>query len=89
MKINEIIHEKVKRDGTFENEEGAVETDGGIRMNASYRRDCGLEDCHCADGYWITIMLPRDSWGKVHGMQVQFDNKKEYDRFIKFGEARL
>ena len=83
MKIEEIIHTHVKRDGTFEHGPGAVETSGCIRMSDGC--GCGIPNCHCSDGYWISVFLPLEN-RMVKGIKVTFDNKKEMDYFFKFHE---
>ena len=80
MEFEKIVHENVKRDGTFEDKLGAVETDGGIRIGRGC--GCGSPGCHCSDGYFISIFSPRDSWGKVEGVIVRFDSQKEMDRYL-------
>lgn len=80
MKIETFIHEHVKRDGTFEGGIGSVEVDGCIRMSEG--EGCGLDDCHCSDGHWISIVAPRDSYGVVRGMIVRFDDGAEMKRFF-------
>lgn len=79
MEMQKIIHENVKRDGTFEDQLGAVETDGCIRIGMD--DGCGLPGCNCSPGYWLTIMLPREN-GRVEGIKVTFDSKKDMDRYL-------
>lgn len=81
MRIEKFVHRKVRQDGTFVNERGAVETRAMIRMSSG--EGCDLEDCHCSDGYWISIGLPRTSGGIIEGIKVKFDDKKEFDKFMK------
>lgn len=81
MKVEKFIHTGVKPDGTFENEAGAVHVEGLVMMGTG--EGCGLSGCHCSDGYWITIGLPRTKEGVVEGIKVRFDNKREFDKFIR------
>lgn len=84
MTIEKFVHENVKRDGTFEDRLGAVETDGGVRMSTG--EGCGLPECSCSGGCWISITMPlRD--GKVEGIIARFDSEAEIERFLKFHEA--
>ena len=49
-----------------------------IRMSSG--EGCGFNNCHCSDGYWISI-----SDGET-GIRCMFDNKTEYDKFIDLHE---
>ena len=82
MKIESFKWEGVKPDGTFENEAGAVETKGKIVMSQD-NGGCGIDDCHCSDGHWLTIVNPRTEEGVVEGLKVKFENKSEMDEFFK------
>jgi hypothetical protein len=82
MEITTFKHERVKRDGTFEDRPGAVETDGAV-LRSQPGGGCDLSGCHCSDGHWITIVAPRDSYGIVTGITVKFDDQKEMDKFLK------
>lgn len=84
MKIEKIVHENVKRNGTFEDRPGAVETDGVIRMSDG--DGCGAQGCHCSDGHWISVFLPRNSYGIVEGIKVTFDDGNEMQRFFNSKE---
>ena len=46
---------------------------------------CGIPECHCSDGYWLTISLPLNR-GDVEVVTVIFDNKKEMDKFFETHE---
>jgi len=81
MKFEKHIYQNVKEDGTFENEAGAVVTKGRISMSINGR--CGLSGCHCSDGYWIFISLPRTINGTVETVTVHFDNEEELNKFLK------
>ena len=80
MKISLIKHENVLPDGTFANERGAVEVKGKVIMSAG--EGCGLDNCHCSDGHWITICLPRTEDGVVLGIKAKFDNGREMKKFL-------
>jgi hypothetical protein len=81
LEIHKIVHQNVNPDGTFLNARGAVMTEGGILMSAG--EGCSLPDCHCSDGYWITIMLPRTKDGIVEGVTVKFSSKREFEKFMR------
>lgn len=87
MKIETFIHENVKRDGTLEGGVGSVEVDGCIRMSEG--EGCDLEGCTCSEGHWISITAPRDSYGRVQGIKVQFDDGAEMKRFFKWHELNF
>ena len=59
---------------------GAVETKPFLRIGDG--TGCGLPDCHCSDGYWLSIGLGRIG-DKVEGIKVTFKNKAEYNSFFK------
>jgi hypothetical protein len=80
MKFEKFKHTGVKKDGTFEDEPGAVVTNGAIRM--SMGEGCGLKGCHCSDGFWITMVMPLDA-GIVEGVKVTFDSRREMNKFLK------
>lgn len=80
MKITKFVHEGVARDGKCKGG-GAVITEPLIRMSTG--EGCGLDNCHCSDGWWISIGLPRTLDGKVEGVIVHFDDQVEYDEFME------
>ena len=83
MRIEKYVYEHVNENGTFPNpEEGAVETRGVVRMSTG--EGCSLEHCHCSDGHWITIGLPRTPEGVVEVMTVYFDDGAEMDAFLHY-----
>ena len=80
MKLTKLIHKNVLPNGTFSDKSGAVITTGSVRMGKG--EGCSLDGCHCSDGYYITILMPLKN-GKVEGMKVEFENKKEMNVFLK------
>jgi len=80
MKVELIEYKKVEKDGRVPTG-GAVTIKPMVQMSTG--EGCGLGNCHCSDGYWITIGAGRDTNGTVKVMVVYFDNKKEYNRFMK------
>ncbi len=85
MKIEVFKHENVRPDGTFINEPGAVNVDGGITWSHP-NGGCGLESCNCSEGHWVAICQPRSDNGVVEGISVKFENKAEMRRFIERGK---
>ena len=82
MKIKKVIHENVEDDGKLGSGDGEVITESSIRISDGC--GCGEPSCHCSEGYWISISLPRDPISKrVEVVIVKFDNKEEMDRFFK------
>lgn len=65
---------------------GAVITEGAIRMSVG--EGCGLPGCHCSEGIWITIIMPRTKDGIVEGIQVRFRNKSELNDLLEYHEVR-
>jgi hypothetical protein len=82
MKIESFKWEGVKTNGTFENEAGAVETKGIIRMSHK-NGGCGLDKCNCSPGHWLMVAKPCTDDGIVEGLKVTFENKSEMDKFFK------
>jgi hypothetical protein len=81
MKMEEFVHKKVKADGTFENERGAIHTDA--RVIVMRGEGCGLGECHCSDGYSLTLCLPRNAKTKeVRGIIVRFKDAKEMKHYL-------
>lgn len=74
MKFSKIVHKNVKEDGTFIDRPGAVDTNGGIVI---INGNCGTSGCHCSDGYFISIFMPRTEDGIVEGIKIQFSSRKE------------
>ena len=56
---------------------GSVNTKGGITI---IQGGCSLNNCHCSDGYSITLTLPRNKKGEVEGIICKFDNITEMKR---------
>ena len=65
---------------------GAVNTKGGVML--SENEGCGLPDCHCSDGYWLSIIAPIMK-GTVKGITVYFDGAEEYAKFKRSHELEL
>lgn len=86
MQIKEIIHKNVLPNGTLTNKPGAIETKGKVILGSG--EGCGLPNCHCSDGYFISIIAPLKD-GEVRGMKVQFDDEKEYKEFMETHELFL
>ena len=81
MKMEEFVHKNVKADGTFEKELGAIHTDA--RVIVGHGEGCGLPDCHCSDGYYVSLCLPRNAKTKeVRGIIVRFKDAKEMKRIL-------
>ena len=74
MKIEESVVKNVLPDGKVL-DGGAVITKGGVRMSTG--EGCGIPGCHCSDGYWISIILPRNEKGEVRSVRVIFDSLDE------------
>lgn len=83
MQIEKIVHENVRKDGTFSDKLGAVVTDGCIRMSRG--EGCDLPSCNCSEGHWVMIGLPLEN-GKVEIVKVTFDDGREMDHFFRFHE---
>lgn len=81
MKITKILYKGVNKDGVCKSG-GAVETKGKIIIGRG--EGCPLHDsgCRCSEGYYITIVKPLRK-GIVEGLKVDFENKKEYNKFMR------
>jgi len=44
---------------------------------------CSLKNCHCSDGYHLTIIMPRTKKGIVEGIHVEFKDKNEFMEVLK------
>lgn len=53
---------------------GAVQTDEFLLIGNG--QGCGLKDCHCSDGYWISMGTKVEK-GSRKIMKVIFENRKE------------
>lgn len=82
MKIRSFRHTGVKPNGTFENEAGAVVTQGRVSMSA-VNGGCGAGNCNCSEGHWVSIVKPRTQEGVVEGMTIQFDDQAEMNKFLR------
>jgi len=78
MKITKFLHEGVNKKGIVK-DGGAV----GIKPSVSIGNGCGINTCHCSDGYWMCVSLGRDKKGNVEGISVRFDNRKEMVECLK------
>ena len=80
MEIVKITHNHVAKSGKVRNG-GAVHVEGKAIMGMG--EGCGLGNCHCSDGYYISLFMPRVKGGLVEGIKVTFDDKKEMTKFLK------
>ena len=80
MEIEKIIHKNVSKTGSVKNG-GAVHVTGRAIMGMG--EGCGMGNCHCSDGYYISLLMPRVKGGIVEGVKVTFDDKKEMTKFLK------
>jgi len=74
MKFEKVKIIGVAKDGKVKSG-GSVVTKGDIRI--FYGNGCKTKECHCSDGYSISIIMPRTSKGVVEVMKVIFDNYNE------------
>jgi len=72
MKFEKFIYKGVNDDGTFKNEEGQIDVNGGILKGYSDENN----------NPFITISLPRSEDGVVEGIKVTFKNIATYDSII-------
>lgn len=82
MKFEKFFHQGVRKDDGVIKGGGAVITEGGIRI---VKGNCGSENCHCSDGYSISIIMPwrsltkNSKYGIVEGVRVTFDSLQEME----------
>ena len=81
MKIEKFVHKGVSADGKCK-DGGAVYTAGHIGMSQK-NGGCGETTCHCSDGHWISVALPRTRAGVVEGIKILFDDEAELKTFLK------
>jgi hypothetical protein len=60
---------------------GAVSPDLGLTRSVA-GGGCGLRDCNCSPGHWITIGLPIDR-GVKQAVQFIFESQADRDRFAE------
>ena len=84
MKFEEFIHKGVAPNGSIKRG-GAVRTKGAIIIGLG--KGCGLSGCHCSDGFYISLVMPRNKKGEVRGIKVKFEDVKEIERIMR--EAKL
>ena len=78
MNIEKYVHKDVNKKGIVKSG-GAVETKPFLRIGRA--NGCGLPDCHCSDGYWISIGFGLKK-GVVEGVKVTFEDKEEMKRYL-------
>lgn len=83
MKITKFKHVGVSKDGLVKGG-GAVETEGALRLGRG--EGCGSKDCHCSEGFWLMIAMPRTPKGVVEGITVRFDSKAEMNSYLEAKE---
>lgn len=87
MKIEQFKHEGVKPNGSFADpEQGAVETAEIVRFSTK-EGGCNSRGCHCSDGHWVCLGLPRTDKGVVQGVVIKFDNRTQLLRFAEIMET--
>jgi hypothetical protein len=67
MKIEKWKYDNVNADGTFKNDTGSVVVEPMIRISTG--EGCGLPDCKCSPGCWVSIGFGRKN-GRVEGITV-------------------
>jgi hypothetical protein len=80
MKFEKFVHKGVKEDGTFKRELGAVKTKGSILIGRG--KGCGLPECNCSPGFFLSVCLPRTKKGVVEGVLIKFDNEEELNKYL-------
>lgn len=83
MKIEKYKVEDVDPKGIVKGG-GAVEVKGKVMISTG--EGCLVKGCHCSDGYWISIVLPRTEEGVVESVRAVFEDKKEMDSFFLLQE---
>lgn len=83
MKANPIFYEFVNPDGTIPNAAGAIEVKGSLILS-HHNGGCGLPNCPCSPGHWLTMMNPRNpDTGSVDGVQFDFDSRESMVHFVE------
>lgn len=78
MKVKAWQHDGVDKNGVVQ-EGGAVNTTPGVGFISG---GCGMEDCHCSDGYHMVINEGLKD-GTVKGVTITFDSKEEMLDLLK------
>lgn len=77
MKLEKILHTRVKRNGTFDNQPGVIVTSGVARFGDKDGRP------------FLLLLLPRSLNGIVEGIAAEFENQAEFTSFIVAGELKM
>lgn len=80
MNFEKIVYTKVSTNGTMINKPGSIITNGSIII---INGKCNLPNCHCSDGYSLTVSMPRTIKGKVELIKVTFKDRKEMKALLK------
>ncbi len=84
MKVDQIVYSNVDPKTGSLSSGGAVRTKPWIGF--SENQGCGLKGCDCSMGYWLTVASGIDASGGVHVLKVTFEDKKEFQNFLKIHE---
>lgn len=86
MKFEKIVHESVNPDGAFQDQPGAVKTEGSVIMSQE-DGGCDVKGCKCSEGHWLSVFMPRTKDGIVEGVKVTFDNWGEMQLFLSMRDV--
>ncbi len=78
MKVEKFKH-NIDSNGKLKSG-GAVYTKGRLLMSRG--EGCGLDNCKCSEGYWLTLVLPIKN-GVVEVTKIKFDDLSEMNKFVK------
>lgn len=81
MKFSTFMYKNVRKDGTIKSG-GAIHVEGTIQYSDP-KGGCGLGECNCSEGHWLSIVMPRTKSGSVRGLLVTFKNRKEMLKVLR------
>ena len=63
MKFSTFINKNVRKNGTLKSG-GSVYVEGSIQLSDT-KGGCGLGECNCSEGHWLSIVMTRTKCGTV------------------------
>lgn len=81
MKFSTFMYKNVRKNGTLKSG-GSIYVEGTIQ-SSDPKGGCGLGECNCSEGHWLSIVMPRTKSGSVRGLLVTFKDRKEMLKVLR------